>query len=79
MGLLYNCGLEGRIAAVVVKMVLPVPAAMWGRGITYRGQRVGGAGGHPGGGGRALAGDGRRGQACVRTFALAQVPLALAN
>lgn len=49
-------------------------AAAWGRRVTYGGRGVAGAGGQPGGGGRALAVDG--GGAAL---ALAQVPLALAD
>lgn len=59
--------------------MLPVSAAAArGRGVTYGGRRVGGVGGQPGGGGGALGGGGG-GEARAGAFALAEVPLALAN
>lgn len=63
---------------MVVKVVLPVSAAAArGWGVTYGGRWVGGAGGQPGGGGGALGGGG--GEARAGAFALAEVPLALAD
>ena len=65
---------------MVVKVVLPVSAAAArGRGVTYGGRRIGGVGGQPGGGGGALGGDSRGGQACGGALALAEVPFALPN
>lgn len=56
----------------MVKVVLPVPAAATqGWGVTYGGRRVGGGG--------ALGGEGGGGEARAGAFALAEVPLALAN
>lgn len=55
--------------------MLPVPAAVLQGWVTYGGRRVGGAGGQPGGGRRAL----RRGQARAGTVAVAEVPLAITN
>lgn len=63
-----------------MKVVLPVSAAAaQGWGVTYGGRRVGCVGGQPGGGGGALGGDGGGREARGGAFALAEVPLALAN
>lgn len=54
-------------------------AATWGWGVTYGGRRIGGVGGHPGGGGGALGSCSGGAEAHAGAFALAEVPLALTN
>lgn len=73
--------MESGIAALVLQLLLPVPAvAALRRGVTYGGRRIRGAGGQPGGGrGGALHHDRGGGEARAGAIALAEVPLALSD